>query len=136
MTSEAALSKLLSIILSCTRLPIAPSYPRDWCVSPESRFLLHSLARLASKLYHKTKGTCYVVYTSWFGYRLLIRRVGKNAPEILERSVKCERPKPCQLHEQTDQLSLLKSIPMSHFDRSGLSKFGDKWGYLSPFIPK
>jgi len=38
--------------------------------------------------------------------------------------------KPHQLHEQTDQLSLLKIIPMSHFDRSGLLKFGDngdKW---------
>jgi len=41
-----------------------------------------------------------------------------------------------QLHEQTDQLSILKIIPMNYFDRSGLSKFGDKWGYLFPFITK
>lgn len=56
--------------------------------------------------------------------------------EILGKEREACAFKPYQLHEQTDQLSLLKIIPMNYFDRSGLSKFGDKCGYSSPFIPK
>ena len=61
--------------------------------------------------------------------------LGKMAGDPRKRAGSVRVQKPYQLHVQTDHLSLLQIIPMSHFDRSGLSKTGDKWGYLSPFIP-
>jgi hypothetical protein len=60
---------------------------------------------------------------------------GKMAGDPRKRAGSVRVQKPYQLHEQTDQLSLLQIIPMSHFDRSGLSKSGDKWDiypHLSP----